>query len=70
MDLYDYLYENRISRTEFAKELDIPRTYLYRIMSGLCNPSLKLAKLINLYTDGNVKVDDVRIEVKKKKKNK
>lgn len=59
MDLDEYLWRNKISRTDFAVQIKISRSHLQQILSRKRNPSVKLAKKIEEITDGKVTKEEV-----------
>lgn len=59
MNLRDYLHFERISVTEMAKQLQISRSYLNRIVLEQMRPSKQLAKHIELLTNGKVKAKEL-----------
>ena len=54
MDLRTYLFQKRISVTEFSKTLGCSRIHLSEIVNGRRTPSVMLAKHIELATNGEV----------------
>jgi len=60
MKLRDYLHFNRISATELAKKLGVHANYLRLISCEKTEPSLELAVKIELITDGEVTIRDVK----------
>lgn len=54
MDLDEYLWRNKISRTDFAAKVEISRSHLQQILSRKRNPSINLAKKIEEITKGKV----------------
>lgn len=61
-----YLVKNKIRIQDFAEKLGCSRTHLSEVMSGKKKPSLTLAKLIQVYTNDEVKAEDVLAEYKEK----
>lgn len=59
MDLRTYLFNRRISVTEFSKTLGCSRIHLSEIINGRRKPSLMLAKSIEMATNGEVKAEDL-----------
>lgn len=59
MKLKDYFTINNIRPTHFLKDLDISQQHLWGIMRGANRPSFKLAKKIQILTNGSVTVDDL-----------
>ena len=58
MDLDEYLFRNRISQTDFAKELGVTRNHFGEIVRGRRTPSVKLAKKIEKLTKGEVSKEE------------
>lgn len=56
MDLREYLFYNKKTVTNMAKEIDITRSYLSKIIHGRIAISKKIAKSIERATNGNVKI--------------
>ncbi len=54
MDLREYLFENNIRCTDFAKEIGVHRNTIYGIMSGKLSCSIAIAILVEKYTNGKV----------------
>jgi len=59
MSLDEYLWRNKISRTDFAKLLGVSRSHLQQILSGNRNASIKLAKKIEEVTQGKVSKEEM-----------
>lgn len=59
MDLDEYLWRNKISRTDFAAKIGISRSHLQQILSKKRNPSVKLAKKIEEITEEKVTKEEV-----------
>lgn len=59
MNLDEYLWRNKISRVDFAKELEISRSHLQQILAGSRNASIKLARKIEEITGGKVTKEEV-----------
>lgn len=59
MHLRKYLFEKKIKHEDFAKKVGINRITLYRIMSGISDPSLSLAIKIVKATKGNVTYEEI-----------
>lgn len=64
MDLREFLFYERKSITDFARELRVSREYMNGIVSGRVKPSFRLAEDIELATNGKVKASSL---LKKKK---
>jgi len=56
MTLRDYLHFKKITLNEFAKKVGFNRSYLSLIKTGKLKPSMKLARMIEQATDGEVTV--------------
>jgi DNA-binding transcriptional regulator YdaS (Cro superfamily) len=59
MDLRTYLFQKRISVTDFAKNLGCSRVHLNGIINGSRKPSLLLSKSIERATNGEVKAEEL-----------
>lgn len=57
--LREYLFFKQKSITDFAKELNISRSYLNKIVLGQTYPSRLLAKEIERMTGGEVKIQEL-----------
>jgi DNA-binding transcriptional regulator YdaS (Cro superfamily) len=60
MNLEDYLYISGVSITKLAEKLRITRQYLSMVVNGKYKCSSKLAKEIEVATDGCVSVEEAR----------
>jgi len=60
MDLREYLFHSRRSVTEFAKILEISRSYLSHIIHGKYSPSKYLLDKIEKETNGEVKIKKIK----------
>jgi len=58
--LRDYLYERRITQDEFAAKLGVTRTHFSCVLLQKRNPGRKLAKSIEIETDGIITSEEVR----------
>lgn len=65
MDLRRFLFEKRLSVTDFCKNLGCSRVHLSEIINGRRVPSLTLAKLIERETNGEVLVEELLKDVQK-----
>lgn len=65
MDLRRFLFDNRLSVTEFCKNLGCSRVHLSEIINGRRIPSLTLAKLIEKETNCEVTVAELMKESSK-----
>lgn len=54
MKLADYMYFNKITKTQMAQDLGIRREWLSLIASGHKRPSVELAQKIEALTHGKV----------------
>lgn len=68
MHLKLYLVKNKIKTQAFADKLGCSRNHLSEVMNGKKKPSLTLAKLIQVFTNDEVKSEDVLSEYKEKEK--
>ena len=59
MNLKEYLFFERKSITNFAKELQLNRTYMNLIVNQKVKPSKRLAKDIEIATQGKVSAAEV-----------
>lgn len=59
MRLDEYLFKTKTTKTAFAEKIGISRGYLQHILSGIKNPSVKLAKKIENITGGKVSKEEV-----------
>ena len=69
MNLKLYLKSNNITQTEFAKKLQVTRTYVSMIARGYTTPGRLLAREIAILTNGAVTIGEL-LNIDKKKKNK
>lgn len=69
MDLSEYLFRNKISKTDFAALLGISRKTLYLILEGQ-EPRISVAMKIEEHTKKQVKFNDLIGKKIKKKKSK
>lgn len=59
MDLRRWLFDEKLSVTEFSKRLGCSRIHLSEIVNGRRIPSLMLAKAIENATHGKVNVSEL-----------
>jgi DNA-binding transcriptional regulator YdaS (Cro superfamily) len=59
MELRVYLFQKRISVTDFSKSLGCSRIHLSEIVNGRRIPSLLLAKAIERATNGEVTAEEL-----------
>jgi hypothetical protein len=59
MDLRTYLFNHRIKVTEFGKRINFSSIHLHKIINEERKPSLKLAKIIEEATNGEVTINDL-----------
>lgn len=64
MDLEDYLYLKKMTQKDFAQMMGYSRNHISGIVSGRIKPNLKLARAIEKFTEGEVKVKDLIKEEK------
>jgi transcriptional regulator with XRE-family HTH domain len=70
MDLATWLFQERWSVTDFARQLGISRSYLTLILSGTRRGSPRLALEIEQKTGGKVTKDEILYRDRTKKKTK
>ena len=59
MDLRTYLFQKRLSITDFSKTLGCSRVHLQGVVHGQRKASLLLAKAIERATNGEVTADEL-----------
>lgn len=59
MDLRTYLFNHRIKVASFARRINFSAVHLLKIVNGERRPSMKLAKIIEKETGGEVTVSDL-----------
>ena len=59
MKLKIWIISHNMTMTEFAKKIDVSRTYLSDVTRGTRKPSRRLAKDIEQATNGEVTVKDL-----------
>lgn len=59
MELKLYLVRNKISITDFSKKIGCHRSYLSEIVNGTKIPGKRLAKDIELATNGEIKAEEL-----------
>lgn len=59
MKLKLYLVENRITVTDFSKELGVTRNYLSGIINGKLKCGKYLAQIIEMKTNGKIKAEEL-----------
>ncbi len=59
MDLREYLFFNKITQSKFSEDIQCTRSYLSGIIHKKIKPSKRLAKSIEIVTNGEVKVEDL-----------
>lgn len=59
MKLEEYLFRARITKSDFAKMLDVSRPHLSQIIADKRRPSAKLAKRILEITKGHVSIEEL-----------
>lgn len=59
MTLNDYLWQRRMTATDFARELGINSSHAWRLRTGKVEPKLDLASRIVAWTGGAVTLDDL-----------
>lgn len=59
MELREYLFKNQLQQKKMAKDLDISLTHFRALLYKQSYPSRKLAKKIEVYTDGQVTKEEL-----------
>lgn len=59
MDLREYLFKHRISVKDFAEKIEYARTHVSQIVHGKRKPGKRLAKAIEMATEGEVTVKEL-----------
>lgn len=59
MELDEYLFRNRLTVTDMARDLNYARSTLSSVKSKTVKPGKKLAKLIEDYTNGEVSMKEL-----------
>lgn len=59
MDLKTFLVTRKFTQKEFAKHIGISSTALSNYLAGRRTPTLKIAKRIEEFTDGRVKMEEL-----------
>jgi transcriptional regulator with XRE-family HTH domain len=67
MELREYMFLNRLSVNQVAKDLECNRCYLSQILNGGVKAGKRLAKDISEYTEGKVTEWEVNKEFNRKK---
>ncbi|NGX51074.1 MAG: hypothetical protein K1060chlam2_00931 [Chlamydiae bacterium] len=62
MLLEEYLRESGLTKKAFAKLVEISTTNLWKIRKGISTPSLKTAKKIEEFTEGEVTMRELLLE--------
>jgi len=62
MDLRTYLFNHRIKVAEFGRRINFSAVHLLKIIHGERRPSMKLAKIIEKETNGEVTVSELMKE--------
>ncbi len=70
MDLKEYLYQKRMTITQFCEFVEYSRTHLSQVINGSLKPGKKLLKTIEKGTGGQVTAQDLLEEYEKAKKEK
>lgn len=70
MDLRRYLFEHRITATDFAESIGCSRIHLSEVINARRKPSLLLATSIQNFTKGEVSVEEMLAIEKVKPKRK
>ena len=59
MDLRTYLFNKRQTISAFAREINYHPNFITSIINGKLKAGIKLAKIIEKYTNGEVKAEEV-----------
>lgn len=59
MDLRTYLFNHRMKVAEFGRRINFSAIHLHKIIHGERKPSLKLAKIIEKETNGEVTIEEL-----------
>jgi len=59
MDLKEYLYQKRMTITQFGELIDFSRTHLSQVMNGNLKAGRKLVRAIEKATNGEVKASEI-----------
>jgi plasmid maintenance system antidote protein VapI len=59
MHLREYLFQNRLKISEFAKTINYDRRYINDVVNGTKIPGRKLAEVIQKATNGDVTVEEL-----------
>ena len=62
MTLYQYLSKNQIEKAQFARDLGIAESTLYKYINQERNPQLPIAIKIYRITGGHVSYEDMLVE--------
>lgn len=68
MELRKYLFDKKITTTEFANRLGISRVHMSGIVNGKRRPGKTLIDQIKLMTNGKVTEKDLKIKTLRKSK--
>ncbi len=64
MDIREYLFKNKLTAAEMARQLGVHPHYLRLISRGDVRAGKRLAEEIEIYTGGQVKADDLRARLR------
>lgn len=64
MDLREYVFRKRTTYDELCKKVGCSRNHLNRVGTGTLKPSVCLAKVIEMVTNGEVTADELLNPVK------
>lgn len=59
MDLREWLFRNRVSQTDLAKQLGVTKQYVHHLCHKKYRASPKLALEIEKFTEGEVKAEEL-----------
>ena len=59
MKITDYFQLKNIDKNQAAKELQITKAYLYELLGNRMKPGRKLAQRIIIWSNGDIRFDDL-----------
>lgn len=68
MKLVDWIYKNKMSRTELAKKLNYNKVYIFEVVRQDAIPGRKLAEQIRDFTGNEVTLEDLGYAAKIKER--
>ncbi len=60
MKIREYLDMMKTTLATMAENIGVHEDYLWRVSTGRCNPSYRLAKKISSWSDGKIKIYEIR----------